>query len=314
MSRGDLSGGWRDRLAALRNRLKRHPFLYRFRYALILRIGGDEIFRRPSPTSRSDVPRSFAERVSGIDDDDAGSFATARRIAYDLSAGHRRGPGLGVDSVRALERVYAGGAGVCSDYTQVFLGLMAAAGLTAREWGLCESFEGRGVGHAMTEVWAGEFDKWVFLDPFYSLYAVAGGDGVPLSVTEIVDLATADRTEEIRLRDVDPEGSAGERRQRYVERYFEGRRHFFLLVGNDVFRQDRFLRHVGRVPIPLLHFAMILRGTYQRFHLYTNARNRRRTLRRVAALRQWMAAVAASGAVLAAVTVLGLVAFLRAMW
>jgi hypothetical protein len=289
----------RGRLAAWRYLLKRHPVLYQVRYALILRLGGRGFDREPGAVRRRGVPEVFTARVSGITRED-GTWDAARRISYALSRGHPRGPGMGVDSVRALAGIEAGGAGVCSDYSQVFLGLCRAAGVPAREWGLCEGFDGEGVGHTMAEVWANELGRWVFLDPFYSLYVVAE-DGECLSMTELVDRTAAGNVEGLRLRDIDPDGAAGERRQRYLERYFQGGRHFFLLTGNDVFRQDPFLRHAGWLPTPALHLLMICCGAYPRFQLYGADEG---TARQVRTLRWRLAA-----GVLAGLGLAGLLAF-----
>ena len=310
-SRGEVRRrrGW---LTRLRYQLKRHPFLYRLRYALILRLGGDEIFRPPEPPSPFDGPAIFAERVAGIKVAE-GTLAAAHEIARRLSTGHERGPGLGVDSVRALERIEAGGAGVCSDYTQVFLALCAAAGVPAREWGMCETFEGRGVGHAVAEVWATELDQWVGLDPFFSLYPVSQQDGAPLSLAELAEAAAADRADDVRLIDIDPEGAAGTQRDGWKARYLRPGHHFFLLVANDVFRQDRYLRLVGTLPIPAIHLLMLLAGSYQRFHLLALPRNRERTLRELRRLRLWLLAVAGGGLLFAGLATIGLGWFVRTM-
>lgn len=301
---GAIARKW---LAELRYRLKRHPLLYQVRYALILRLGGKEVFRPPGPVGRSRVPKIFAERVRDVDAEE-GSFAAARRIAYTLSSGHPRGPGMGVDSVRALLAIEAGGRGVCSDYTQVFLGLCAAAGVAAREWGICESFLGSGVGHTVTEVYDTETERWVCLDPFFSLYPASREDGRPLSVVELAELAAAGETGGVRLVDIDPDGAAGDRRQRWIERYLQPGHHFFLLVGNDVFRQDRFLRLVGKVPIPVVHLLMLLSGSYPRFHLYAPSGSRERTVKEVHRLRRRIAGAGLA----AALTAVGLWGILRA--
>lgn len=295
----------------LRFRLNRHPLLYQVRYALVLRLGPEEIFRRVEPIRRSRVPRAYADRVRDFDAQ-AGSFAAARRIAHALSAGHPRGPGMGVDSVRALAAILAGGRGVCSDYTQVFLGLCTAAGVAAREWGICAGFDASGVGHTVTEVYATEHGKWVTIDPFFSLYPTRREDALPLSVVELAELAAADRTGEVRLVDIDPEGGAGERRERWIERYLRPEHHFFLLVGNDVFRQDRFLRLVGKLPIPAVHLLMLLSGNYPRFHLYLPEASRERTEKEVRRLRRRLAGVGLAAALVVVLTVAGLWGILRA--
>ena len=290
--------------------IRRHPSSYRIRYALITRLGGDEFSAPPATSSggssTADIPPAFQEAVSRLDLDADPDFADARKLAFDLSRGHRRGPGLGTTSTSALRKIYSGArAGVCSDYTQVFLGLCRAAGVAVREWGMCASFSRSILGHSFAEVYSRKHAKWIFLDPMFSIYAVDAARG-PLSVAEIVDLIGAGSRDSIETRVIDADGYPGERRRTYFDRYFNSDHAFFLLSNNDVFRQDRFLRWIHVVPLPLLHFLMILAGSYQRFHVYTNPQNVRLMTRRVEELRRWfrrsvimpLVALALAGAVL----------------
>jgi hypothetical protein len=43
-----------------------------------------------------------------------------------------------------------------------------------------------GKGHYVTEVWADDYNKWVFMDPLYGCYFIM--DGIPLSTIELRDL------------------------------------------------------------------------------------------------------------------------------
>ncbi len=290
---------------------RRLPVFYRIRYALITELGGRDFERRPAPrteTTRQDVPGAFSKIVSGLELADDGSFDDIRKIAFDLSYGHRRGPGLGYESVTTLKRIYSEKAGVCSDYSQVFLGLCQAASITAREWGVCASFEGRGVGHTFAEVYLEQYGKWVFLDPLYSIYATHRGDSIPLAVTELVDLTTGGRADGIEIKIIEPDWPNQAKRHAYVDRYLKADHIFFLLSNNEVFKQDRFLRWSRAVPPPILHPIMILTGNYQRFHVYANSQNQELMARRVAELGRWrtrsVMILLAATAMLAAVSVL----------
>jgi len=282
MNRFDLARG-------IRYLVTRQPFLYRLRYALITELGGVDFSGSPEPAgdAASGIPREYLATVARLELAGDGDFDDARTIAFDLSRGHRRGPGIGRASVEALERIYSGRAhGVCSDYTQVFLGLCRAAGVAAREWGLCSRFDQHGIGHAVAEIYSPSRGRWIFLDPLFSIYAV-GTDDVPLAVVDMIDLATAGRAERIAIRLIDPEGKPGAKRDAYVARYFDPGHAFFLLSRNEVFAQDPFLAWVRAVPPPVVHLAMILAGRYQRFQVYTNAHNQGAMAERMAALRAW---------------------------
>ena len=279
----------------LRFLVRRHPLLYRFRYALITRLGDGFDDEPPASDQAAGAPPAYADVVERLDLEGANRFDDAKRIAFDVSRGHLRGSGLGLTSVATLERIYGGQrVGVCSDYTQVFLGLCQTAGIAAREWGLCSSFEHSALGHVVAEVYCDRADKWIFLDPLYSLYAMRAGEDVPLSVTEIVDLVCAGRAGEIATRLIDPDGKPGAKRDSYVDRYFQPHHAFFLLINNDVFGQDRFLRWVGVLPPAAVHMAMIVAGSYQQYRVYTNATNREEMAARVGRLKGWLRRVTIS--------------------
>ena len=279
-------GKVRDKLRFL---LRRHPLLYRFRYALITRLG-DRCFDAVPPAAGTITrpPDEYHAAVRRLDLTGDDGFDDARKIAFDLSRGHRRGPGLGLTSTEALEHIYSGRrGGVCSDYTQVFLGLCLAGGVRAREWGLCASFERSTLGHTLAEVYCHRHEKWAFLDPLYSIYATRPGDDVPLSVTEMVDLVCAGRADDVAIHLIDPDGKPGAKRDHYVDRYFQPDHAFFLLVENDVFGQDAFLKWVGVLPPSIVHLAMIVAGRYQKYRVYANATNRTDMSARIDRLRAW---------------------------
>ncbi|MDA8016085.1 MAG: transglutaminase-like domain-containing protein [Thermoanaerobaculia bacterium] len=294
------SFGWMDRL---RHLARRHPFLYRLRYALILRLD-DYPFLDPPVTGRApdeSAPADFLDIVERLGPFD-GSFEDAKRLAFDLSRDHPRGPGLGISSVGALRAVYRakhhGGAGVCSDYTQIFLGLCRAAGIPCREWGLTSTLARRGIGHALTEVFVEDLGSWVLLDPYLSVFATTEGGETPLSMIEAIDLTTAGRRDSIEMRAIDDLAVPPDRRDGYVARYFEPGHLFFVLSNNDVFRQDRYLQRFGFLPLPARHLIMLVAGVYQRFHIYANEQNRRFLTAEVARSRRFLVGLASTGLLL----------------
>lgn len=274
----------------LRYFAKRLPVFYRVRYALITELGGCDFARPPASrmgSLRGHVPRDFMKKVSELKLAGDGRLDDVKKIAFDLSRGHLRGPGLGYHSVETLKRIYSEKAGVCSDYSQVFLGLCEAAGIKAREWGVCAGFEGRGVGHTFNEVYSEQFSKWVFLDPLFSIYAIRRSDGVPLAATELIDLATGGQVESFELKIIEPDWPNRAKREAYAERYLQPGHIFFLLGNNEVFKQDKFLRWSRVVPPPILHMIMILTASYQRYHVYANRQNGKLMAQRMDELRRW---------------------------
>lgn len=83
--------------------------------------------------------------------------------------GYPRGGMLALPSLDTYRAMRDSGRGYCADYTQVFLALAEAAGLSAREWGI--SFNGySGAGHALVEIYAREIHDWIMIDVFNGLY------------------------------------------------------------------------------------------------------------------------------------------------
>jgi len=192
----------------LRYLLTRHPLFYRVRFAWRARLGSKEIFRDECSNDHcreNEIPADFRRVVSRLRSGGGGTFEKAKKIAFDLSHGHRAGRGLSCDSVKALRVIYDGGGGICSDYSQVYLGLCIAAGIRAREWGVCDDLRTPSLGHTCNEVYSTEHDKWVFIDTFNSIYAEDRMEHLPLSVTEVVDSITALRPRQIEFQHIDAE-------------------------------------------------------------------------------------------------------------
>ncbi len=107
---------------------------------------------------------------AGALDPQASDFARALALVRHLDRpGYPRGGMLALPSLDTYRAMRDSGRGYCADYTQVFLALAEAAGLSAREWGI--SFNGySGAGHALVEIYARELRSWVMLDVFNGLY------------------------------------------------------------------------------------------------------------------------------------------------
>jgi hypothetical protein len=262
-------------------------FPLRLRYALIARIGSTRIFgERPRRTffRPRQVPDLLHDTIQRLDLAGTDALNAAKRIARYLSQGHPRGRCLSTHLTAALQAIQRHCGGCCSDYAQVFVGLCAAAGIGAREWGLCDGFTTMNYGHCFNEVYSAEHRKWVLIDPFLSVYATSHETETPLGVTELVDKVAGGRASDVQFHWID--GTQEAKAAALVSQYYFGRENLFFLTGNyNVFEEDRLLRAGGWLPVSLLHSVLLLLGRYHRFWLYTNPLNRFRVEREMGAVK-----------------------------
>lgn len=263
--------------ANIRYLFRRHPFFYRARFALITKFTDSNLFKHGFSKEyfdRSQIPQEFQNIIQRLELNSERTFLCAKKIAFDLSHGHRRGKGLSCDSVTALRSIYSGTGGCCSDYSQVFLGLCLAAGITVREWGMTVDFylSPGSLGHAFNEIYSTEFDKWVFVDTDRSLYATNRETVQPLGVAEMIDLVTSARSDQIEFHYIDDDRKF-QKSPPYQDIYLNPDNIFFLISNNYVFDQDYFLRWSFLVPLPFLHCLMFLSGNYEQYFVYTNSHN-----------------------------------------
>ena len=189
-----------------------------------------ETLPTPEPLER------FAMEASG-GSTPADDFETAVSLARALGQNRKRGRGpIQDDTVTALERITADGAGYCADYTQVYGALGRAAGLSVREWGM--SFDGYGGdGHAFNEVWDRTRGKWLFIDSFNSFF-VTDSNGQPLSATEFRGALLDGTTNQLQVVPINPAKFGFKSPARVVEYYRRGAPRFFLVWGNNVLTYD----------------------------------------------------------------------------
>ena len=245
------------------------------RSALVVKIGTDDLFANEYANKyyeMSEIPTDFRSTISRIDLKGLQTFEKAKRIAFDLAHGHRTGRGLSADSCQSLKLIYAGLAGVCSDYAQVYTGLCVASGVKIREWGMCDDLVQTKCGHSFSEVFSTEYGKWVFIDSYGSIYATLRGQDDPLSVIELIDLMTANLGDEVHFRHI-VEERRHQTRQTLAKIYYNPENIFFLSCDYNIFKQDKVLKWADILPLPFLHFILFIIGEYQRFHVYINQHN-----------------------------------------
>lgn len=142
------------------------------------------------------------------------------------------------DTRTALSMIVDENVGYCSDFTQVFNAIAMASDIPVREWAM--SFDGfSGKGHAFNEIYDADLEKWIFIDSFYSLYAVDVESGIPLSVLEFRDrLRSENSAESIKIVPIDRNAFAFRSGQSTREYYQQGLDQFYLWTENDVFRYE----------------------------------------------------------------------------
>lgn len=219
--------------------------LVKVRNSLLLEIGPADAFDWSPPAipagfhaEHRRAPEPIQHAVEQLLDPATRSsdFDSVLAIARDLVAQHKK-PGVPIQksTLAAYRAIIDNGAGYCADYTQVMNGLVQAAGIPIREWGM--SFDGYGGnGHAFNEIFDRQRRQWIFVDSFYSFY-VTDENGAPLSVAEYRKrLGTPDA--QLRVVPIRPEKFAFKSGQAALDYYRRGVQTFYLWWGNDVFSYD----------------------------------------------------------------------------
>lgn len=139
-----------------------------------------------------------------------------------------------------LDETYVGivrdGRGYCADFTEVYLGLVYAAGLFAREWAFSSDGFG-GKGHAFIEVYDNQRKRWLFIDVYNNVHAVHAETREPVSATEFRDFVLGAGP----ALDVQRNGP-GRLGYKYTDKLLEfyrsGASQWYLWGGNAVFTYD----------------------------------------------------------------------------
>lgn len=213
-----------------------------------------------------------AVRAAGVDSQ-AGDWEKALALAGMLTRNARDKGAIQSDLVTTYRGIVDEGQGYCADFTAVYLGLAAAAGLLAREWGF--SFDGfGGHGHTLIEVFDRQRDKWVFLDVYNNVHAVDAASGQPLSALEFRDFALGRRPAPI-IRPNGPGRRPYSIEAKLVEYYRRGAGEWYLWWGNSVFTYDSHpaVKTAGRVSRSLEQLAAIAVGVHPRIKVLATTEN-----------------------------------------
>lgn len=244
----------------------------RIRNSLIMRLGSPSDFDW-APDSRpatfrlesGPIPPSFSGsrkivRVARSQ----GAWPTAVEIARRLAGGPGVGLRIGSSTVDAYHTILSERRGYCADYTQVYNGFAYAAGVAVREWGM--TFDDFGSdGHAFNEIFEPRWNKWVFIDSYYSFFVEDRESGIPLSVLELRgELESADPEARLRVVPIDPTRFTFRTSEDALQYYRRGADQLFLVFGNDVFTYDQrpIVVALGSLSPPLAQLAAIALGIY----------------------------------------------------
>ncbi len=260
--------------------LKRHPAFYLVRFWLIIKKSSTEDFEKEhcnKYVKPNRIPLQFKEEVEriGFNASDA-AFDKAKKMILYMSEHFGKGEGLGYPTVEMLNVLKKKSLGVCSDYAVIFTALCIANDIKVREWGLVDSLAykamGKTLGHSFNEVYCKTWEKWVMFDPYYGIYFEDKRKGLPLSATELIDLQSQEKAqikENLFLRINWPNATS----KLKIKRLYYQNNVFFLLKDYDVFAQDKILSWHRLIPLPVLHFILILFNKYYKYVVYFNANN-----------------------------------------
>jgi len=137
-------------------------------------------------------------------------FGASHNISYNFNA------------LDILKRAEKGEKFFCSEYATVYIQTLASIGITARYVGLFK-------GHAVTEVWSDDYNKWVVIDPTFNLYYAL--DDIPLNALELHNLWMQDDWKKVEI----ISGDSNNRIEDYPFRLIDYYENFFVRMRNDWF-------------------------------------------------------------------------------
>lgn len=126
------------------------------------------------------------------------------------------------DALDILRRARNGEQFFCSEYVTTYIQLLSSLGITARYVGLFK-------GHAISEVWSDDFDKWIVMDPTYNIYYEE--NGVPLNALELHNAWVSNNWKNIKVISKNSNNEISYYQFKLID-YYEN---FFVSMRNDWF-------------------------------------------------------------------------------
>jgi len=112
----------------------------------------------------------------------------------------------GMTSLQIIKNAKTGERYRCVEYGKVLNDILISFGYVARTVGVKNvdaAYGGAGMGHVATEVWSNKFNKWIFLDPQFNIYAKFRGE--LLNIYDIYELSTMNQYNSIEFTHIDSE-------------------------------------------------------------------------------------------------------------
>lgn len=262
--------------------------------------------RPPYPEFIAAMRASGAESV-------AGDWHKALALATYLSRNAKYTIPIKSDLVTTLREIVDDGIGYCADYTEVYLALARAAGLTAREWAF--SFDGfGGHGHSIIEVFDRQRGRWLFLDVYNNIHGLDAASGEPMSALEFRRRMLGEGGE-ARIVPNGPGWLKYPHEEKLREYYRRGAAEWYLWWGNAVTSYDAhpLIHAAGLVSRSLEQLVAMAVGMHPRIRVLPTAGNAAQ-YRRMVALGQQLRWAALALAVLAVTLTVQLVAVCRTWW
>jgi len=258
--------------------LNRSHILYSVRFFLIMIKPSSKLLVNESYNdynSKKDIPKIYLEENRKIQERLKGNtFERVMLLADYLRANYTGGRGLGLSSDETLKIMKECKGGVCSDYSQVFINFCILNDIKVREWGTHDTVYENKMGHVFNEVYIPELSKWVCVDVSKCIYFTDIKTGELLSAQQLIDMNVAGMYELININFFLAGKALQVSKLNLVKSiYLNPGNLFFLVTRYKIKKMDRMMKLNRLLPVPVLHFLMILKNDYYKYMLYINDKN-----------------------------------------
>lgn len=256
--------------------MKRHPLLHKVRWFLVTKSPKPSYFKSENYNaynSKEDIHPIFFEDNPITDSEQSlSTLVKVIKIAEHFNTFFKRGRGLGLSSDESYVTMRYKKGGVCSDYAQVFINFCIINDIKVREWGIKGGTQSVVGGHSFNEFWSEELKKWILIDVYNSVFVINKSSRELLSVSQLVDYMSGFNADNL-----DFELMVDSRKvinKPYLKNYFfDNRNLFFLLTNYRIKKVDGFLKLQNRLPLAVLHTALIVFKRYFNYRFYVNENN-----------------------------------------
>lgn len=244
--------------------LRRHPLLYKIRYRLVSKnasLDAIENFRYNDLNLKSNIPSLFFKinhLIFDGENNDLSDFEKAKTIAIWLKKNIKGGPGLGISSETALQKMINGEGGVCSDFSQIYSNFCVINDIKVKEWGMKSLSNESNVsgGHSFNEVYSKELQKWIMIDVAKALIFYDTKQVIPLSTLEYIRLKKDKK--EINIANIYTNDSFENSNAKNI--FLNSDSLPFVITNYDNQTYDYFLDKLDFLPVSIIHGILILIG------------------------------------------------------